>query len=398
MTAPLKGIKIIEIAGIGPGPFCGMVLADYGADVVRVERVGNQPGPSMQRGKRSIEVDLKSKEGVELVLKMCEKADVILEPYRPGVMERLGLGPDVVMKRNPKIIYARMTGFGQQGKYANMAGHDMNYVATSGLLSAMGHPAGPPSTSLNLVGDFAGGGLMLAFGITMALFERDNQKTGSGKGQVIDCAMCDGAAYVATFLYQARYNGGWGERGTNMLDYGAPYSQSYETADGGFMSVQAIEPQFYAELLQLLGLPESMRKTQNDRATWPETKRRIAGAFLGKTRDEWEKIFMGKDACTVPIFSLEEVLPIKGKNGRDTDIATHAAERQLLGKREGTDGSQPSHWEPRPAPRFSRSAHMPIRPAPVTGAHTKPVLQEWLGLAESDLKALLDRKVVVSRL
>ncbi|KAI9012439.1 CoA-transferase family III domain-containing protein [Hyaloraphidium curvatum] len=399
MDAILRGVRVIEIAGIGPGPFCGMVLADYGADVVRVERLtGFDARPNLQRGKRSVQVDLKSLRGVELVLQMCEKADVIMEPYRPGVMEKLGLGPEVVMKRNPKIIYARMTGFGQEGKYANMAGHDMNYVATSGLLSALGHPAGPPATSLNLVGDFAGGGLMLAFGIAMALFERDNRKNGSGKGQVIDCAMCDGAAYVATFLYQSRYNGLWGERGTNVLDYGAPYSQSYETADGRYMSVQAIEPQFYAELLRLLGLPESMRAAQNDRASWPETRRRIAGAFLGKTRDEWERIFLGKDACTVPIFSLEEVLPVRGKNGRDMDLATHAAERQMLGKREGTDGSQPSHWEPRAAPRFSRSQHMPIRSAPPTGAHTREVLREWLGMGEGEVGELLGSKVLAARL
>ncbi|KAI9012436.1 alpha-methylacyl-CoA racemase [Hyaloraphidium curvatum] len=376
-----------------------MVLADYGADVVRVERlVGYDARPNMQRGKRSVQVDLKSPRGVELVLRMCERADVILEPYRPGVMEKLGLGPEVVMKRNPKIIYARMTGFGQEGKYANMAGHDMNYVATSGLLSVLGHPSGPPSTSLNLIGDFAGGGLMMAFGITMALFERDNRKTGSGKGQVIDCAMCDGAAYVATVVYQMRYNGQWGPRGTNFLDFGPPWNQTYETADGKWMSVQALEPQFYAELLRLLGLPDSMRATQNHRPSWPETKRRITGAFLLKTRDEWERVFLGKDACCVPVFGLEEVLPIRGANGRDTEMATHAAERGLLGKREGTDGSQPGHWEPRAAPRFSRSQHMPIRSAPPTGAHTREVLGEWLGMGEGEVGELLGSKVVAARL
>jgi len=400
MSAPLQGIKVVEIAGIGPGPFCGMVLADFGAEVVRVERLGNQPGPTLQRGKKSIEVDLKSAEGVELVLNMCEKADVIMEPYRPGVMERLGLGPDVVMKRNPNIIYGRMTGFGQQGKYANMAGHDANYVATSGLLSALGHPAGPPAAPLNLMGDFAGGGLMLAFGIVMALFERDNKKSGAGRGQIIDCAMCDGAAYVATFLYQVKYNGLWGPRGTNMLDHGAPYSTTYETMDGKFMSVQAIEPQFYAILLNLLGLPASLSKTQNDRSTWPSLKRLLTGVFLTKTRDEWKKIFMGQDACTVPVFELEEILPIAGEggNGRDSATYSHAAERQLLGKKEGTDGSKPGHWEPRPAPRFSRSQHMPIREAPKTGGDTKPVLKSWLGLSEGDLTTLENKKVIVSRM
>ncbi|KXS14316.1 CoA-transferase family III [Gonapodya prolifera JEL478] len=404
MPAPLEGIKVVEVAGIGPGPFCGMVLADFGAEVVRVERIGNQPGPSMQRGKKSIEVDLKKPEGVELVLRLCEKADVIIEPYRPGVMERLGLGPDVVFKRNPNIIYGRMTGFGQEGKYANMAGHDANYVATSGLLSALGHPAGPPAAPINLMGDFAGGGMMLALGITMALFERDNKKSGSGKGQVIDCAMCDGAAYVATFLYQARFNGMWGPRGTNMLDHGAPYSTSYETMDGKFMSVQAIEPQFYSILLKLLGLPAEQRakleKTQNDRKAWPSTKRLFTGLFLTKTRDEWEKIFDGQDACTVPVFELEEILPIAGKggNGRSDPLYSHAAQRQLLGKREGTDGSKAEHWEPRPAPRFSRSQHMPIRPAPVTGRDTKPVLKSWLGLNDSEVSAIESKKIVVSRL
>ena len=243
----LQGIRVVEMAGLAPAPYCGLILADFGAEVVRVDRVGAGSMDQLARGKRSVAVNLKSPEGVETVLRLMETADVLLEPYRPGVMERLGLGPDVACARNPRLVYARLTGFGQDGPYAPMAGHDINYIAISGALSLLGRKGEKPLAPVNLLGDFAGGGMLCALGICLALLER----THSGKGQVVDTAMVDGAAYLATFVYKFRNSGMWrDERGTNMLDSAAPFYDTYRTKDGEFMSVGAIEPQFYAALLK----------------------------------------------------------------------------------------------------------------------------------------------------
>src|SRR5215469_14929231 len=264
----LEGIRVIEMAGLAPAPFCGMILADFGADVVRVDRIGAGSVDQLARGKRSVAVNLKSPEGVETVLRLAERADVLLEPYRPGVMERLGLGPEVACGRNTRLVYARLTGFGQDGPYANMAGHDINYIAISGALSLLGRKGEKPLAPVNLLGDFAGGGMLCALGILLALLERNT----SGRGQIVDAAMVDGAAYLSTFVYKFRNNGMWrDERGTNMLDSGAPFYDTYQTKDGRYMSVGAIEPQFYAALLKGLGLDAATMPHQMDQLKWRET-------------------------------------------------------------------------------------------------------------------------------
>ena len=265
----LQGIRVVEMAGLAPAPYCGLILADFGAEVVRVDRVGAGSMDQLARGKRSVAVNLKSPEGVETVLRLMETADVLLEPYRPGVMERLGLGPDVACARNPRLVYARLTGFGQDGPYAPMAGHDINYIAISGALSLLGRKGEKPLAPVNLLGDFAGGGMLCALGICLALLERAH----SGKGQVVDTAMVDGAAYLATFVYKFRNSGMWrDERGTNMLDSAAPFYDTYRTKDGEFMSVGAIEPQFYAALLKGLGIDAEGMPPQLDQSSWTKTK------------------------------------------------------------------------------------------------------------------------------
>src|SRR5215468_524844 len=280
----LEGIRVVEMAGLAPAPFCGLILADFGADVVRVDRVGAGSVDQLARGKRSVAVNLKSPEGVATVLRLIERADVLLEPYRPGVMERLGLGPEVACARNPRLVYARLTGFGQDGPYANMAGHDINYIAISGALSLLGRKGEKPLAPVNLLGDFAGGGMLCALGIALALLERGR----SGKGQVVDAAMADGSAYLSTFVYKFRNAGFWrDERGTNLLDGGAPFYETYRTKDGQYMSVGAIEPQFYAALLQGLGLDPAAMPQQMDQASWAATAARFTEIFASKTRDEW---------------------------------------------------------------------------------------------------------------
>lgn len=364
----LQGIRVVEMAGLAPAPFCGMILADFGADVVRVDRVGAGSMDQLARGKRSLAVDLKSADGVETVLRLTDQADVLLEPYRPGVMERLGLGPEVATARNPRLVYARLTGFGQDGPYAGMAGHDTNYIAISGALSLIGRRGERPLPPVNLLGDFAGGGMLCALGVALALLERGH----SGRGQIVDAAMVDGAAYLSTFVYKFRSSGMWrDERGTNMLDGGAPFYDTYRTRDGGHLSVGAIEPQFYAALLKGLGIDPATMPHQMDQSKWAETGARFAEVFAARTRDEWCAIFDGTDACVAPILDLGEV----------AEHPHNAARRLLVADAQGK-------LEPAPAPRLSRSPGEGGRPLPEVGQHSRAVLAEY-GFAESEIARLV---------
>jgi alpha-methylacyl-CoA racemase len=360
-------VRVVEMAGLAPAPFCGMILADFGADVVRVDRVGGGSMDHLARGKRSVAVNLKTPEGVETVLRLASRADVLLEPYRPGVMERLGLGPEIACARNPRLIYARLTGFGQDGPYANMAGHDINYIAISGALSLLGRKGEKPLAPVNLVGDFAGGGMLCALGITLALIERSQ----SGKGQVVDAAMVDGAAYLSTFVYKFRNAGFWrDDRGTNMLDGGAPFYDTYRTTDGQYMSVGAIEPQFYAALLNGLGLDAAAMPHQMDQSKWTETAARFTEVFASKTRDEWCAIFDGTDACVAPVLGLGEAAAHPHNSARGLLFADAAGKH-----------------EPAPAPRLSRTPGDGARPLPQVGAHTRDVLGEY-GFTAAEIERL----------
>jgi alpha-methylacyl-CoA racemase len=369
-------VRVVEIAGIGPGPFAAMMLADMGADVIRVDRAGavyggdpaTPPKDVMNRGRRSIAVDLKNSEGVETVLKLVENADALIEGFRPGVTERLGIGPDDCLARNPKLVYGRMTGWGQDGPMAQMAGHDMNYIAIAGALGAIGRPDERPQPPLNLVGDFGGGGMLLAFGIACGIIEARM----SGKGQVVDAAMVDGTAILTTFMHGFMAMGLWtDERGVNMLDTGAHYYEVYECSDGKFLSVGAIEPQFYAELLGKTGLagdPDFSK--QNDRSMWPILKERLAAVIITKNRDEWAAIFEGSDACVAPILSLGEAT-----------TNAHMVQRKAFVENAGV-------VQPAPAPRFSRTSAEIQRPPSHPGQHTDEVLAEW-GVADAAALAAL---------
>ena len=363
MTGPLHGLRVVELAGIGPGPHAAMILGDLGADVVRIERPNRGGGvpagdrDSMLRNRRSVAADLKSDEGRELVLRLISKADVLIEGYRPGVTERLGLGPDDCAKVNDKLIYARMTGWGQDGPRALQAGHDINYISLNGLLHAVGRKGERPVPPLNLAGDFGGGSMFLLVGILAALFERQT----SGKGQVIDAAMVDGSSVLMQMMWGFRANGMWSdERGTNMLDTGAPYYDTYETADGKYMAVGAIEPQFYAELLKGLGLDSADLPGQNDIARWPELRETFTKAFVAHDRDHWAEVFNGTDACATPVLSFAEVL-----------TEPHIAERDTFYDDAG-------NLQPMPAPRFSRSTLAQPTPPGERGADTDAVLRDWV--------------------
>ena len=346
---PLHGIRVIEMAGIGPGPFAAMLLADMGADVLRVERAAPRTPASaasdvLARGRTRVAVDLKHPEGAGLVLELCERADALIEGFRPGVMERLGLGPDACMKRNARLVYGRMTGFGQDGPLAHAPGHDIDYIALSGALHAIGRAGDKPVPPLNLVGDFGGGGMLLAFGIVCALLERER----SGLGQVIDAAMVDGAALLMTMFCGLRAGGVHREpRGHNLLDGGAPFYDTYETADGKYVAVGALEPQFYAELLRKLGIDPSSAPPQLDAAQWPAMKQRLAQVFASKTQAQWCALLEGSDACFAPVLSLDEAPAHPHMRARAT-FATLGGVTQ-----------------PAPAPRFSRSAPALRAPAPV---------------------------------
>jgi alpha-methylacyl-CoA racemase len=374
MAGPLEGIRIVEIAGIGPGPFCAMMLADQGAEVLRVDRAERAklprlPGPNLDllnRGRRSVAVDLKSPAGVEVVLRLVDRADALIEGFRPGVMERLGLGPDACLSRNPRLVYGRMTGWGQVGPLAKAAGHDLNYIALTGALHAIGRPDSPPPPPLNLVGDFGGGGLLLAYGITCALLERVR----SGKGQVVDAAMVDGAAALMAIIYGAHASGWWrDERMANMLDGGAHFYDCYETKDGRYVSIGSIEPQFYAELLEKLGLAGEELPKQMDRSAWPAMKKRVAEIIRTRTREEWCRIMEGSDVCFAPVLSLGEAPDHPHLRARHTFV-------EVGGVR-----------QPGPAPRFSRTPARIERPPAHAGEHTDAALADW-GFPASELADL----------
>ena len=372
---PLAGLRILEIAGIGPGPYCAMVLADMGAEVLRVERPPKAaPGDArfdlLSRGRRCIALDLKSPAGVAAVLRLVERADALIEAFRPGVMERLGLGPDVCLARNPRLVYGRMTGFGQTGPLSQAAGHDINYIALAGSLDPIGRRGAPPTPPINLVGDFGGGGLLLAFGVTCALLERQR----SGKGQVVDAAMVDGAAALMTVFHGAQQAGFWREeRGTNLIDTGSHFYDAYETADGKYVAIGAIEPQFYAELLKRIGVDAESLPAQLDRERWPEAKAAFARLFKTKTREEWCKILEGSDACFAPVLSMSEARR-----------HPHNVERGLFVEVAGVA-------QPRPAPRFSRTDSEIQRPPARVGEHTEEALRDW-GFAPEEIAALRDSR------
>ncbi|SDK74435.1 CaiB/BaiF CoA transferase family protein [Nonomuraea jiangxiensis] len=301
---PLAGVRVLELAGLAPGPFAGMMLADHGAEVLRIDRVkavSDRPRTDvMNRGKRTIGLDLKAPEGVAALKELARHADVVIEVFRPGVAERLGIGPDDLHAVNERLVYGRMTGWGQDGPLASTAGHDIDYIAISGVLSMLGRAGEQPTPPINILGDFAGGGLMLAYGVLLALFERER----TGRGRVVDAAMVDGAAILFSMFYQAVQGGHWGARGTNLLDTGAPQYDTYETADGQYVAVGSLEPQFWEAMVTLMGLTDL--PDRHDRAQWPALKARLAEEFRSRTRAEWEAIFEGSDACVSPVLSMAE--------------------------------------------------------------------------------------------
>ncbi|GGL18413.1 CaiB/BaiF CoA transferase family protein [Planomonospora parontospora] len=318
---PLAGVRVLELAGLAPGPFAGMMLADHGAEVLRVERVaavaaaGDRPRRDvMDRGKRTVGLDLKSPEGVAAFKELAAHADVVIEVFRPGVAERLGIGPDDLHAVNPRLVYGRMTGWGQDGPLAPTAGHDIDYIAISGVLSMLGRAGEKPTPPINILGDFAGGGLMLAYGVLLALIERER----TGEGRVVDAAMVDGAATLFAMFYHGVQSGFWGPRGTNLLDTGSPVYDTYETADGGYMAVGALEPRFWAQLVSLMGLTDL--PDREDRANWPALRERLAEAFRSRTRAEWEAVFDGTDACVSPVLDMAEAADHPHNRARGTFV------------------------------------------------------------------------------
>ena len=378
---PLKGLRIIEMAGIGPAPFCAMLLADMGAEIIRVDRrekadlgvPGREPKfDVMHRGRKSVAVDVKSKAGSDVVQRLCRNADAIIEGFRPGVMERLGLGPDALAKVNPRLVFGRMTGFGQEGPMAQRAGHDINYIALAGALHSFGRQGEPPVHPLNMVGDFGGGGMFLAFGVVCAILEAKS----SGKGQVVDAAMVDGSAVLMSMFHGMWSQGSWADdRGVNMLDGGAPWYNSYETRDGKWVSIGSIEKRFYEDLLGRLGLAGEPLPKQHDRAGWPILKARIAAIFKSKTRAEWEQAFEGSDACFAPVLSLAECAR-----------HPHNVLRKTFVERDGVQ-------QPAPAPRFSRTVPEMGGTPPEAGADTRSVLAAS-GFSEAEIARLMKDGVV----
>jgi len=371
---PLSGLKILEFEAIGPGPFCGMMLADMGADVLLVDRPADPRlglgrdrwFDVMMRGRRSATLDLKSKDGLAAAIKLAGKADALIEGFRPGVMERLGLGPDVLLKKNPKLVYGRMTGWGQDGPLAPRAGHDINYIALTGVLHAIGRPGGAPVPPLNLVGDFGGGGMLLAFGIACALVEAQR----SGKGQVVDAAMVDGASLLAAMFSGMMAAKRWSEtRGDNILDTGAPWYDTYETKDGKYVAIGSIEPKFYEELLARLRLEGQPLPAQHDRKGWPVLRKTFSERFLEKTRDEWCAAFDGSDACFAPVLSFTEAR-----------AHPHNAARGTYTRAGKVD-------QPAPAPRFSRTPGKIRGAPPERGEGGGQALKDW-GFSETEIAAL----------
>ncbi len=367
---PLSGIRIVEIAGIGPGPFAAMMLADAGADVIRVDRlvsnaaIGAATGPlePLNRGRRSIAVDLKTKAGAAIVLRLASQSDGLLEGFRPGVAERLGIGPDDCLRVNPKLVYGRMTGWGQDGPLAATAGHDIDYIAIAGALGPLARKGCKPIPPLNLVGDFGGGGLMLAFGMVCALLEASR----SGEGQVVDAAMVDGAALLMTMFHGFRAMGMWSdEPGTNLLDGGAPFYDTYECADGKYIAVGAIESKFYAEFVELVGIDPGDLPSQMDQAGWDEARSVFQDRIAAKTRDEWAEIFEGSDACVASVLDLDEAARHPHNEARHNFVEV--------------DGV----IQPAPAPRYSRSSAEIERPPAIPGEHTDEILTD-AGFTEAE--------------
>ena len=376
---PLSGKRIIEIAGIGPGPFCAMLLSDLGAEVIRVDRASTVADelpdfPSLDllnRGRRSIGINLKDPEGVATVLKLIESSDALIEGFRPGVAERLGIGPEDCLTRNPKLIYGRMTGWGQYGSYSSMAGHDINYIALSGVLGMIGRKDEKPVPPVNLIGDFGGGGMILALGVCAALVE----VASSGKGQVIDAAMTDGSALLATMVHSFKAMGIWGDRGTNLLDTGAPFYDVFECSDGKFISIGSIEPQFYSELLRITGLDQQENPKQMDRQSWDEMKSKIASAIKSKSREEWENLMEGTDVCFAPVLTIDEAYDHPHNLERNTFI-------EVAGVK-----------QPAPAPRFSRTPASITSPPPHPGEHTEEILLDS-GFTISEISSLREQNVI----
>jgi alpha-methylacyl-CoA racemase len=378
VSGPLAGLRVVEVAGIGPGPFAGMMLADAGADVVRVDRIdggGRVTGDGaldvVGRGKRSIAVDLKRPQGVEVVLRLVDRSEVLFEGFRPGVVERLGIGPEACLARNPSLVYGRMTGWGQDGPLAPTAGHDIDYIALAGALHLAGGSQEPPRPTANLVGDYGGGGMLLAFGIVCAVLEARV----TGRGQVVDAAMVDGAALLTALFHGLRAGGRWTDaRGTNVLDGGAPFYQTYECADGRYVAVGALEPQFSAELLDRIGIEndDPDRQRLYDPSAWPELKARLAALFRTRPRDEWARLLEGGDACFAPVLSLSEAPahPHNAARGVFTEVAGVV--------------------QPAPAPRFSVTPGAAADPGPAIGEHTMEVLGEcgWSGQEIESLRRI----------
>ena len=370
---PLTGFRVIELAGIGPGPFCGMMLSDMGAEVIRVDRVGGsgRRRDVLARNRRSIAVDLKQPDGVEVILKLVETADALFEGFRPGVTERLGLGPEECLARNEKLVYGRMTGWGQDGPIAHAAGHDINYIGLAGALHAIGESGGKPVPPLNLIGDFGGGGMLLAYGLVCGMLEASR----SGKGQVIDAAMVDGAASLMAMFFSMVGHGFKNERGSNMLDGGAHFYNTYETKDGKHVCVGAIEPQFYAELLEKSGVDPNRFGPQMDNDQWVDFKAELSDVFKTRTRDEWCEIMEGSDVCFAPVLSILEAPNHPHNRHRETFVTV--------------DGVT----QPAPSPRFSRTEPEISHAARIPGEDTRSVLAE-IGLAAHEIDALETAGVV----
>ncbi|MFL1456331.1 CaiB/BaiF CoA transferase family protein [Marinobacter sp. GN3S48] len=376
----LTGVCVVEMAGIGPGPFCGMLLADMGADVIRVDRIDqvdrgiNFPSKFdlLNRNKRSIAIDLKSRQGLETVHELVKKADVLIEGFRPGAMEKLGLGPDVCLSLNPKLAYGRMTGWGQDGAMSKAAGHDLNFIALTGVLDSIGKRDDSPTIPLNLIGDFGGGALYLALGLLAAVIEARS----SGEGQVVDAAIVDGVSSLMTMQYALKQMGQWsGSRGTNLIDGGAPFYNVYETSDGLYVSIAPVEGRFYGEMLNRLGLGDEELPKQNDPKGWQKLNSRFAEVFKSRTRDEWCQLLLGTDACFAPVLTTDEYIS-----------HPHSVEREAFVEIDGVTN-------PSPAPRFSRTPSKVIRVPPKTGRDTTEVLKDW-GITDERVAELRAQGVI----
>ena len=373
---PLAGIKVVEMAAIGPVPFCAMMLSDMGADVIRIDRL-KQKGSGhranvLYRGRKSIAVDLKDPQGVDVAMKLINKCDAVIEGFRPGVMERLGLGPEVCLNQNPKLVYGRMTGWGQQGKLSQAAGHDINYISLAGALGSMGYPDRPPTPPLNLIGDFGGGAMYLLSGVLAALLERHS----SGKGQVIDAAMTDGTASLLSGFYGMMAMGMWTtDRYKNRLDGGAFYYGSYECADGKHISLGSLEPQFYALLLEKCGIEDESFDEQLDQEAWPLKRQKMEAIFKTKTRNQWCEILEGTDVCFAPVLDLEEA-----------PDHPHNKERETFVNFEGIT-------QPAPAPRFSRTQGTIQSSANLTGENSEEILEKW-GFTNDQISDLRENCII----